>query len=172
MARSFAKGIVNMLWGNLDDDPEAPQFASRTMGGRHEAAPAPEPSASEEEQPQRQPFWRPKAAARDDVVELRSPGRPQTEICYPRSYKECEALADHFKAGSLLIVDLAQVEEKERVRLVHFLYGVAYGRDGCWHRINELTFAFAPRHFELAAAEPRGERHQDDFAVPHYRLPE
>lgn len=177
MARSFAKGIVDLLWGSMDE-PE-PVYESRKMGGsaRPVAEPEPEPEPLDDRPAPKQSFWRPRPQGRlsegpSEVVELRANSRPTTEIHYPRSFDDSQALADQFKKGSLLIVDLEQVEEKERSGLVKFLCGVAYGCDGQSHRINELTFTFAPRVFSLEAETPKRDHRGSDYSVPRFRANE
>jgi cell division inhibitor SepF len=165
MARSFLK---NLLWGPVDDEYE--------MDGRYDDVPpmppAYEPEPTEDETTTPRPPRRGRTFGRsDDVVELRAPSRPLTEIHYPRSFDDAQGLADLYKQGALLIVDLEQVDEKDRARLVHFLCGVAYGRDGRSERVNDLTFVFAPRHFELET-EGRGREPMDgDYPLPRYRVP-
>jgi len=88
------------------------------------------------------------------VVELHpEQPRPEVQIRYPRSYEDTEQLADLFKAGYLVIVDLEHTEESVRQSIIDFLSGVAYGLDGHAYRVNPLVFAFAPRHFEVATEE-------------------
>jgi cell division inhibitor SepF len=132
----------------------------------------PEPEPAVEEPPlSRGGRWRPRATTREGVDVLPSAHRLTTGIHYPRSFEDAQSLADLFKAGSLLVCDLQAVNEKDRPRLVNFLYGVTYGCDGKSERINEFTFLFAPRLFEVVADRQHGgDRLAGD--VPRYSLPE
>ncbi len=179
MARSFGKFFEWFLGDKPEDDyaEEELRYEQRTYGSAAGSGPsAPESDAVEEEQQtSRGGFWRSRMSREADVVEMR-PTQPTTSVLYPRSFDDAQALADQFKHGTFLILDLEKVEEKDRARLVHFLCGVAYGCDGKSHRINELTFAFAPRSHALdteqihnearSATESRGQ-----FELPRFSLP-
>ncbi|MBI2298394.1 MAG: cell division protein SepF, partial [Armatimonadetes bacterium] len=68
-----------------------------------------------------------------------------------------------------LIVDLHQLDESSRGGMVRFLCGVSYGLDGRSDRINELTYVFAPRQYDLPHVDaPRsvGEDPLPAFALP------
>lgn len=148
MARSFGRKVMDFLWGPVDEDyPET--------YGEYDGEPEYEPDEPADEQPA------PRSARRGmfgrgsgEVVEMQPCRSPRIEMRYPRSFKEVEQLADVVKQGACLMIDIEQVEDKDRSRLVNFLFGVAYGRDGHARRLNDMTFVFAPRHFDVEADKP------------------
>jgi cell division inhibitor SepF len=179
MARSFGKFFEWFLGDKPEDDyaEEEVRYEQRPYSSQASSAPPPvdHDPVDDEQQTSRGGFWRSRMSREADVVEMR-PSQPTTSVLYPRSFDDAQGLADQFKRGTFLILDLEKVEEKDRARLVHFLCGVAYGCDGKSHRINELTFAFAPRSHALDtesstadarhATETRGQ-----FELPRFSLP-
>jgi cell division inhibitor SepF len=161
----MARNFMNWFWGDIPEGEEQTQ----AMYGSPEPEPAPAPGEPAPP-PARSGLFRPRPG-REDVVELPTSGRPTTLIEYPTSFDDAQGLADQFKAGALLILDLEKVDEKDRPRLVHFLCGVTYGCNGKSHRINELTFAFAPRQFDMDSAGTRPGL-SSAFDLPRYTLPE
>ena len=168
MAREANKGFFSWFWREPDERGEA-HYAQDYEA---ELAGDPEPEPVRHETPvDRGPRWRSRPMSRDGVDELPTARRLTTGIHYPRSFADAQTLADLFKAGTLLVCDLQHVDEKDRPRLVNFLYGVTYGCDGKSERVNELTFLFAPRQFEVTAEKPSGaDRMSSD--VPRYSFPE
>lgn len=154
MGRSLGRKFLDFLWGPADDD--YPPYAGE-YGDYEEPAPdgyeeLPSPFDEEPARPARRRSWAPARSA-EEVVEIRPPRQPRAEVHYPKTFENAKSLADQFKAGSCLVVDLQQVDEKDRGGIVSFLYGIAYGLDGDYKRVNDLTFVFAPRHFDLSSKE-------------------
>lgn len=164
MARTLGSRLMNILWGPVEEDD-----GMDYRDDRRELEDGPPPLPEPDPLPPN-PTRRSRLSRREDnVVEL-SATRPQTEVRYPRTFEDAQELADILKRRAQLIVELEHVDEKDRTRLVHFLYGVAYGLDGKSHRINELTFVFAPRHFELETESPRRTVNDPGF-VPRFSPP-
>ena len=148
MGRSLGRKFLDFLWGPADEDyPPYGEYDEPVVDG-YEEPPSP---FEDEPRPPRRRAWSAPARTPDEVVEIRPPRHPRAEVHYPRSFEDAKNLADQYKAGACLVVDLQQVDEKDRAGIVHFLYGLSYGLDGTQERVNDLTFIFAPRFFELAS---------------------
>lgn len=151
MARSFGRKFLDFLWGPAED-----AYADGYEMYEDDGPPDEAFDLVEDEPPARAARRsRPSPRGTEEIVELRPPRHPRTEVHFPRSFADAQMLADQFKSGCFLIVELEHVEEKDRAKIVHFLSGVAYGRDGISKKVNDLTFIFAPRHFEVEMDEPR-----------------
>lgn len=164
MARSFGRKFLDFLWGPAEE-PYADGYDPYGEGSMdhhddYDRQEEPEPRAASRRPG---PF-----ARQEEVVELRPPRQPRFDLTYPRSFEDAQALADRFKQGACVIVELEQVDEKDRPRIVNFLCGVAYGRDGRSQRINDLTFVFAPRHFDLEIEQMRRDVSADPGYMPRF----
>lgn len=166
MGRSLGRRVLDLLWGpdedaELRDDGFAPADEvdyGLPMEDEPPTRPAPPPRR-----------WG--LGRQDEVVELRPPRQPRTEVCYPHSFQDAQKLADLFKQGAQLIVDLEEVDEDDRSGLVRFLCGVVYGLDGSTRKVNNLTFVFAPRQHELKG-ETRRAPGDSANGVPRFNLPQ
>ncbi|NUQ01323.1 MAG: cell division protein SepF [Armatimonadetes bacterium] len=166
MARSFGRKFLDFLWGPAEDE-----YSDGYDAYGHEATMDDDDLMGMDEEPTPRATSRRRPGRHEEVVELRPPRQPRAEVHYPRSFEDAQALADQFKLGACLIIDLEQVDEKDRSRIVNFLCGVAYGRDGRSQRINDLTFVFAPRHFDLEAEQPRrGSATVDPGFMPRFSV--
>ncbi|HAZ62469.1 MAG TPA: hypothetical protein DCZ72_02490 [Armatimonadetes bacterium] len=170
--------IADWFMGHGADDEYVDDFEFETRTYDSRGVPTydePEPLPDDAPQPRSGGlFGRGRASREGEVVEMR-PTQPMTSILYPRSWKDAQNLADQFKSGTFLILDLSRVEDKDRARLVNFLCGVAYGCDGKSQRINDLTFAFAPRSHALHAGQNNDYSTSDDTGsgvdVPRFSAP-
>ncbi len=105
----------------------------------------------------------------NNLVEL-TQAPPRVVIQHPRNYSEAQNLCQVLKDRSLLIVEFKDTEEKDRGQLICFLSGVVSALDGTGEQINELTYAFAPRHFTVEADAARGT--VSAGTIPRYRMPD
>ena len=166
MGRSFGRRVLDLLWGpdgdaELYDDGDAPMDEEEygfPMDEEPPTRPAPPPRR-----------WG--LGKQEEVVELRPQRHPRTEVCYPHSFQDAQRLADLFKQGAQLIIDLEEVDVQQRDGLVKFLCGVVYGLDGSTRKINELTFVFAPRQHELKG-DKRREPGEPANGVPRFSMPQ
>ncbi len=164
MSRSLGRKFLDFLWGPADDDYPAYSESEEPAPDGYDELPS--PFDEEPVRPARRRSWSP-ARTPEEVLEIRPPRQPRTEVHYPKTFEDAKSLADQFKAGACLVVDLQQVDEKDRGGVVSFLYGIAYGLDGDYRRVNDLTFVFAPRHFELTSKDQQ----RDELGESGTRMP-
>ncbi len=69
----------------------------------------------------------------------------------PRSFDEAQQIADRFRGGAPVIVDLQGCEPELAKRLTDFCSGLAYALEGSLQSISAETLLLAPRDMELSA---------------------
>lgn len=170
MARSFGRRFMDFLWGPAEEDYVYTTRSHDGLEAEDEFGLPEQPAAP---RAQRREATSARGDRTEEVLELRPPRQPRVELCYPRTFEDARGLADLFKQGACLVVNLSEAEEKDRARIINFLCGVAYGRDGRSERSNDLTFVFAPRHFELESDQPRrgGSLSQELGPMPRFAMP-
>jgi cell division inhibitor SepF len=62
----------------------------------------------------------------------------------PRSYSEARKVGEYFREGNPVIINLDDMEEGERKRLVDFSSGLVFGLHGRIERISLKVFLLSP----------------------------
>jgi cell division inhibitor SepF len=63
---------------------------------------------------------------------------------HPRFYSEARTIGEHFRSGSPVIMNLSDMEESERKRLVDFASGLVFGHSGTIERVTPKVFLLSP----------------------------
>jgi cell division inhibitor SepF len=71
----------------------------------------------------------------------------------PRSFDDAQIIADAFKTGRPVLVNLYGVDSDLARRLVDFASGVCYALGGTMERVDVGLYLLTPRHVEVPAAE-------------------
>lgn len=109
----------------------------------------------EDEQQQRSasPVAAQTTAQRATVTPLRRGGKSQgvsdvNEILtvHPRKYDDAKAIAETFREGVPVIINLTQMSETEARRLVDFASGLSQGLRGHIERVTPKVFLLSPSH--------------------------
>ena len=79
--------------------------------------------------------------------------RPQ--ILSPRSFGDAKVLADEFKAGVPVVMNLAKVERDLARRLIDFASGICYAVDGGMEKIARQVFLLTPADVDVSEADRR-----------------
>lgn len=87
---------------------------------------------------------RPVAAA----VELPIPDRIIT--LHPRFYNEARSIGEHYRMGNPVIMNLTDMEETERKRLVDFASGLVFGHNGTIERVTSKVFLLSPANIRVS----------------------
>jgi len=87
-------------------------------------------------------------AVPDDGI---SPAR--VHLVVPRSFNDAQQIADHFKQGIPVILNLQGVDSELSKRLVDFASGLTYALDGGMQRVADKVFLLTPQHVEVSAEE-------------------
>ena len=68
---------------------------------------------------------------------------------HPRSYSEARQMAEHYRPGNPVIINLDDMDESERKRLVDFASGLAFGLQGGIERIASRVFLISPANVSV-----------------------
>ncbi len=78
---------------------------------------------------------------------------------HPRAYKDAKVIAENFREGIPVIINLSQMSEPEARRLVDFASGLSEGLYGKIERVTSKVFLLSPAH--VAVSGDQGEVESD-----------
>ena len=136
MANPLRKTMVYLGLADEDYDDVAPE----------QAAPAPRETPA------------PAAARPAPVTPLRRAAAPRpapagmNEILtvHPRHYKDAQTIAESFREGVPVILNLSQMSESEARRLIDFASGLSMGLYGKIERVTSKVFLLSPEHVAVS----------------------
>jgi cell division inhibitor SepF len=137
-----------------------------------EQEPEPEPEAEMEDRYRERPNVRRLSSRRrrddfDDIFADDEPGRPTTvlrpvgrkngdvrvHLVIPKSFNDAQQVADKFKDGIPVVLNLQGSDTDLSKRLIDFASGLTYALDGGMQRIAEKVFMLTPRNVQISAEE-------------------
>ena len=77
----------------------------------------------------------------------------QVHLVTPGSFNDAQEVADRFKAGVPVILNLQTTDGELAKRLIDFASGLTYALDGGMQKVAEKTFLLTPRNVEVSAEE-------------------
>ena len=77
----------------------------------------------------------------------------QVHLVVPRSFNDAQQIADKFKDGIPVILNLQSCEQELSKRLIDFASGLTYALDGGMQRVADKVFLLTPRNVEVSAEE-------------------
>jgi cell division inhibitor SepF len=77
----------------------------------------------------------------------------QMHFSAPQSFNEAQQIADKFKNGVPVILNLQETDTDMAKRLIDFASGLTYALDGGMQRIADKTFLLTPRNVHFSAEE-------------------
>lgn len=77
----------------------------------------------------------------------------QVHLVNPASFNDAQEVADKFKRGVPVILNLQATEAELSKRLIDFTSGLTYALDGGMQKVAEKTFLLTPRNVEVSAEE-------------------
>jgi cell division inhibitor SepF len=77
----------------------------------------------------------------------------QVHLVVPRSFNDAQQIADKFKDGIPVILNLQSCEAELSKRLIDFASGLTYALDGGMQRVADKVFLLTPRNVEVSAEE-------------------
>ncbi len=97
------------------------------------------------------------AATRAPVTALRRSNnvRPAAEMneiltVHPRQYKDAQLIAENFREGIPVIINLSQMSEPDARRLIDFASGLSQGLYGKIERVTNKVFLLSPAHVAVS----------------------
>ena len=94
-----------------------------------------------------------RAARRRQIEAVPGPAPVQVHLVVPRSFNDAQRIADKFKGGIPVILNLQSCEQDLSKRLIDFASGLTYALDGGMQRVADKVFLLTPRNVEVSAEE-------------------
>ena len=77
----------------------------------------------------------------------------RVHLVLPRSFNDAQQIADKFKEGIPVILNLQSADADLSKRLIDFTSGLTYALDGGMQRVADKVFLLTPRNVEVSAEE-------------------
>jgi cell division inhibitor SepF len=102
-----------------------------------------------------------------DVDRARHAGAPQVQmhIVEPRSYGEAQSIADKYRLGTPVIMNLSLTDPDLSKRLIDFASGLTYGLDGGLQKVSDRVFMLTPANVDVSDAQRRDLRERGLFSL-------
>ena len=71
----------------------------------------------------------------------------------PRTYSEARLIGEHYREGKPVIMNLSDMEESERKRLVDFASGLVFGHHGSIERVTPQVFLLTPPNVSVSVED-------------------
>ena len=69
---------------------------------------------------------------------------------HPRQYKDAQVIAESFREGTPVIINLSQMSEPDARRLIDFASGLSQGLHGKIERVTNKVFLLSPQHVAIS----------------------
>lgn len=76
-------------------------------------------------------------------------------IAEPKAFTEAQAIADRFKQGTPVIMNLTMTKPDLAKRLIDFASGLTYGLDGGLQKVSDKVFMLTPHNVDVTDADRR-----------------
>jgi cell division inhibitor SepF len=86
-------------------------------------------------------------------VEAAPAAAVKVHLILPRSFNDAQQIADRFKDGVPVILNLQSADQDLSKRLIDFASGLTYALDGGMQRVADKVFLLTPRNVEVSAEE-------------------
>lgn len=77
------------------------------------------------------------------------------QIVEPKSFSEAQGIADKFKQGTPVILNMSLTKPDLAKRLIDFSSGLTYGLDGGLSKVSDKVFMLTPNNVEVSDADRR-----------------
>ena len=94
-----------------------------------------------------------RTAARPQMEVVPNPNSVRVHLVLPRSFNDAQQVADRFKNGVPVILNLQSADAELSKRLIDFASGLTYALDGGMQRIADKVFLLTPSDVELSAED-------------------
>jgi cell division inhibitor SepF len=86
------------------------------------------------------------------------PSTPQAEMneiltVHPRQYRDAQVIAETFREGVPVIMNLSQMSEPDAKRLIDFASGLSQGLYGKIERVTNKVFLLSPEHVAVSGEQ-------------------
>ena len=153
MSNALKKAAIYFGFAEEDELTQEVRPVERTE--EHDRAPQQQPRERVEE-PRRAPVTRLRAAQKvSDMSEILT--------VHPRQYKDAKPIAEAFRDGTPVIINLSQMTDGDARRLIDFSAGLTQGLEGRIERVTTKVYLLTPEH--IAVSGGRGIDEDADSAV-------
>jgi cell division inhibitor SepF len=97
-----------------------------------------------------------RAQRRSRRLSVVHPKAVTVSLAEPHEFEDAQYIADRFRAGAPVIVDLRSCEAALHKRMIDFCAGLTYALDGGLERIDAHTLFLAPSTVELSSSAGSG----------------
>jgi cell division inhibitor SepF len=77
----------------------------------------------------------------------------RVHLVLPRGFNDAQQIADRFKEGIPVILNLQSADQELSKRLIDFSSGLTYALNGGMQRVADKVFLLTPRNVEVSAEE-------------------
>jgi cell division inhibitor SepF len=108
---------------------------------------------------------RPAGGYSDNAPTPPSNAQVQMHIVEPRSFSEAQSIADKFKQGVPVIMNLSNSGADVAKRMIDFTSGLTYGVDGGLQKVADKVFMLTPANVAVSAEDRRRLRDKGLFSL-------
>ena len=109
---------------------------------------------SEADRPSRVPARSPRVRdMRPQIEAVPNPAGVRVHLVLPRSFNDAQQIADKFKQGMPVILNLQGADAELSKRLIDFTSGLTYALNGGMQRVADKVFLLTPRNVEVSAEQ-------------------
>ena len=159
MANPLRKTMVYLGLADEEYDYEAaqPSAPAQPATQREASQSAHAPSATQSSAPAQTrapvtPLRRPTAARQAGPAEMN-----EILTVHPTHYKDAQVIAENFREGIPVIINLSQMSEPDARRLVDFASGLSQGLYGKIERVTGKVFLLSPAHVVVSGDHAEAE---------------
>jgi cell division inhibitor SepF len=100
--------------------------------------------------PRREPRVR---EMRPAIEAVPNPSSVRVHLVLPRSFNDAQQIADKYKQGIPVILNLQSADNELSKRLIDFASGLTYALNGGMQRVADKVFLLTPRNVEVSAEQ-------------------
>ncbi|MGC5075546.1 cell division protein SepF [Agrococcus sp. DT81.2] len=154
MSNALKKAAIYFGFAEEDELTQEVRPVERTEEqDRHDRAPQPRERV---EEPRRAPVTKLRPAQKvSDMSEILT--------VHPRQYKDAKPIAEAFRDGTPVIINLSQMTDGDARRLIDFSAGLTQGLEGRIERVTTKVYLLTPEH--IAVSGGRSVDEDTDSAV-------
>jgi len=89
----------------------------------------------------------------DTAPQLELPALDRIVTLHPRFYNEARTIGEHYRLGNPVIINLTDMDESERKRLVDFASGLVFGHHGTIERVTSKVFLLSPANVKVSSED-------------------
>jgi cell division inhibitor SepF len=140
MSNALKKAAIYFGFAEEDELTQEVRPVERTENEERAPLPVRERTA---EEPRRAPVTKLRASQKvNDMSEILT--------VHPRQYKDAKAIAEAFRAGTPVIINLSQMTDGDARRLIDFSAGLTQGLEGRIERVTTKVYLLTPEHIAVS----------------------